>query len=220
MIQHLRIASLIILSQASIQKALGVSINYMSPSSDQIWTGFTYTGDFSYRRYITALERVLNNGVRVALIYGDAGRYHSFLSMIYAIHVLTFPLDYICNWFGGEAVSMEIEYEHAKEFRPAGYVPFMIDGEEYGEVRQYGNFSFLRVYEAGREIPYYQTKASLAFFSRVLGNLALADGEEPVTSDYETEGSAEATHTESFVPLPSTVSSSVVVSSSSSRLAW
>lgn len=34
----------------------------------------------------------------------------------------------------------------------------VVDGTEYGEVRQYGNFSFLRVYEAGHEVPFYQRK--------------------------------------------------------------
>jgi carboxypeptidase C (cathepsin A) len=36
----------------------------------------------------------------------------------------------------------------------------VVDGTEYGEVRQYGNFSFARVYESGHEIPYYQRKSS------------------------------------------------------------
>lgn len=83
----------------------------------------------------------------------------------------------------------------------------MVDGTQYGEVREYGKFSFLRIYEAGHEVPYYQPKASLEMFRRVLGNLALADGKEAITPDYETEGEPETTHTESFVPLPSSASS-------------
>lgn len=52
-----------------------------------------------------------------------------------------------CDRFGGEAVSLEVNYPHKQEFAAAGYAPFVVDGEEYGEVRQYGNFSFLRIYE-------------------------------------------------------------------------
>jgi carboxypeptidase C (cathepsin A) len=37
----------------------------------------------------------------------------------------------------------------------------VVQGTEYGEVRQYGNFSFARVYESGHEVPYYQRKISL-----------------------------------------------------------
>ena len=71
-------------------------------------------------------------------------------------------------------------------------------------------------YESGHEVPYYQPKASLELFRRVLGNLIVADGSKPVTPDYDTEGTAEATHTNSFVPLPS--SSSSVAASSASAL--
>ena len=49
--------------------------------------------------------------------------------------------------FGGQAVSLAVNYTHKAEFAAAGYAPFMVDGTEYGETRQYGNFSFLRVYE-------------------------------------------------------------------------
>lgn len=60
------------------------------------------------------------------------------------------------NWFGGQAISLAVEYTHSKEFRAAGYEAVVVDGTEYGEVRQYGNFSFARIYESGHEIPYYQ----------------------------------------------------------------
>jgi carboxypeptidase C (cathepsin A) len=37
----------------------------------------------------------------------------------------------------------------------------LVDGTEYGEVRQYGNFSFARIYESGHEVPYYQRTSIL-----------------------------------------------------------
>lgn len=54
------------------------------------------------------------------------------------------------NWFGGEAVSLLVNYTHSAEFAAAGYVPMVVDGVEYGETREYGNFSFTRVYESGK----------------------------------------------------------------------
>lgn len=136
--------------------------------------------------------------MRVALTYGDA--------------------DYICNWFGGEAVSLAMQWKYTKEFNAAGYVPFVVDGKEYGEVRQYGQLSFLRMYESGHEVPYYQPKASLELFRRVLGNLVVADGSKALTPGYETNGKAEATHTESFVPLPSSSSAAASASASASSV--
>jgi carboxypeptidase C (cathepsin A) len=64
------------------------------------------------------------------------------------------------NWFGGQAISLAVEYTHSQNFRDAGYEPMVVDGTEYGEVRQYGNFSFARVYESGHEVPYYQRESS------------------------------------------------------------
>ncbi|KAK3670983.1 hypothetical protein LTR78_009099 [Recurvomyces mirabilis] len=174
------------LNTAAVQNALGVNLNYTADSSSQVGRGFSSTGDFVYRSLIQDLENLLNAGVRVALYYGDA--------------------DYICNWLGGEALSLQINYTHATEFRAADYAPYIVDGQEYGEVRQYGNFSFLRMYESGHEVPFYQPAASLEFFRRVLGNLVVADGSEALTANYSSPGIASATHTEPFVPLPSSTS--------------
>ena len=129
------------LNRGEIQNAIGVSTNYTNANNDIYWS-FQATGDFIYPNFRADLERILASGVRVHLFYGDA--------------------DYICNWFGGQAVSLAIKYADSKNFASAGYEPFMYNGIEYGEVREYGNFSFTRVYEAGHEVPYYQRKPLLS----------------------------------------------------------
>jgi len=158
-----------------------VNPNYTQANSDVLYA-FGRTGDFAYPTFLPDLEMLLNNSVRVALYYGDA--------------------DYICNWFGGEAISLRTAYTHSADFRTAGYAPFMVDGVEYGEVRQYGNFSFMRIYESGHKVPFYQPAASLEMFKRVLGNKDIATGNEDVTGTYGSKGEAHATHTESFVAIP------------------
>ena len=94
----------------------------------------------------------------------------------------------------------------------------VVDGVEYGESREYGNFSFTRVYQAGHEVPYYQPVASLQLFNRTINGWDVARGEVSLSDNpqYGTEGKPEATHTESFVPLPSTTASSSSVGPSSS----
>ncbi|KAI1394421.1 peptidase [Hypoxylon trugodes] len=166
------------LNTAKVQNAIGVDINYTSTSSQDIWIGFDYTGDFVYPNLLEDLEALLAYDVRIAMVYGDA--------------------DYICNWLGGQAVSLSVNYTHKAEFASAGYAPFVVDGVEYGESRQYGNFSFTRVYDSGHEVPYYQPKAALELFRRVLGDLVIADGKEKVTPTYKSDGTANATHTNSY----------------------
>ncbi|KAK1913572.1 hypothetical protein P3342_012330 [Pyrenophora teres f. teres] len=170
------------LNLATTQEAIGVNINYTSTNAPNVSRGFQQTGDFVFPNFIEDLEEILSYGVRVAMLYGDA--------------------DYICNWFGGEAVSLAVNYTDSEAFRAAGYTPFLVDGVEYGEVREYGNFSFTRIYEAGHEVPYYQPVAGLEHFRRVLDHVIISDGSKVVTDDYSTNGTAKATHTEPYVPLP------------------
>ena len=121
--------------------------------------------------------------MRVSLIYGDA--------------------DYICNWFGGQAVSLAAQYPEAAQFRKATYVPFMVDGKEYGETREYGNFSFTRVYESGHEVPFYQPIAALQLFNRTINHFDIPMGTKKITPTYEPSGGKpSATHTEPFVSIP------------------
>ncbi|KAL8839877.1 MAG: hypothetical protein Q9170_001557 [Blastenia crenularia] len=187
------------LNLAPVQNALGVNLNYTQSNNDVSYA-FQMTGDFAYPNFIEDLEMILNNSIRVALFYGDA--------------------DYICNWLGGQAVSLAVNYTHKAEFAEANYAPFMVDGAEYGEVKQYGNFSFLRIYEAGHEVPFYQPLASLEFFRRVLENRDIALGTEELTGTYITNGTADSTHTEPFVPLSTTMAvASASASASQSEMA-
>ncbi|PQE12758.1 carboxypeptidase S1 protein [Rutstroemia sp. NJR-2017a BBW] len=176
------------LNLASTQNALGVNLNYTEDANNEVYYAFQQTGDFVYPNFLEDLEMLLANDVRVALFYGDA--------------------DYICNWFGGEAISLAVNYTHQAEFAAAGYSPYMVDGTEYGEVRQFGNFSFMRIYEAGHEVPFYQPVAALEMFRRTLLNLDLAEGQLRITSNFSSTGEASATHTEPFVPLPTSTGAS------------
>ncbi|TKA74781.1 hypothetical protein B0A55_03847 [Friedmanniomyces simplex] len=177
------------LNLPDVQNALGVNLNYTDANNDIYWA-FQSTGDFIYTNFIEDLEMILASGVRVSLYYGDA--------------------DYICNWFGGQAISLALA-----QFAATGYQPLMYDGVEYGEVRQYGNFSFTRVYESGHEVPYYQPQAALAVFNRTLNHFNVADGTMPVTANLTSSGPANATHTAPFVALPPTGSASFAAWSSS-----
>ena len=64
------------LNQASVQQAIGVSVNYTESNSDIYWH-FQSTGDFIYPNFRAELEQIMASGVRVSLFYGDAGMYYA-----------------------------------------------------------------------------------------------------------------------------------------------
>lgn len=61
--------------------------------------------------------------------------------------------DWGCNWIGGERAVLSVEYSGAEDFRKAGYEPVVYGSNNTigGQVKQYGNYSFARVYQAGHE---------------------------------------------------------------------
>lgn len=59
------------LNQAHVQNAIGVNLNYTTSNSD-IYYQFQNTGDFIFPNFRQDLEYLLDQGVRVALTYGDA----------------------------------------------------------------------------------------------------------------------------------------------------
>lgn len=118
------------LNQHWVQAALGVPVNH-TPSSRTVSHAFASTGDFIRGDFIDAIGYLLNSDVKVAAMYGDR--------------------DFACNWIGGERALLAVDYSSSEKFREAGYTPILSGGIEGGQVKQYGNFSFSRVYEAGHE---------------------------------------------------------------------
>lgn len=175
------------LNQASVQEALGVPVNF-TMSNAAVYFAFQDYGDFVRGDYLEDLGDLLDSGVRVNIFSGDA--------------------DYICNWFGGEKISLAVNYSASHSFRQSGYVNFTVNGDSYGQVREFGNYSFVRVYEAGHEVPYYVPEAALALFNRTLNFKSIADGGDLVVNIVN--GTNTSTYTEPYVPLPSSTETETV----------
>ncbi|KAI0142615.1 serine carboxypeptidase [Hypoxylon sp. NC0597] len=158
------------LNQPHVQSALGVPINF-TQSSSAVAYAFRAIGDYNRPGWVEDLAFLLENGIKVHMIYGDR--------------------DYACNWIGGEAVSLAVNYSNTEEFHTAGYTDIVInDTYVGGQVRQYGNFSFSRVYEAGHEVPAYQPETAYKLFHRALFNKDIATGTVDLIENpgYVTEG--------------------------------
>ncbi|KAJ5381249.1 Carboxypeptidase S1 [Penicillium cataractarum] len=173
------------LNQHWVQGALGVPINF-TESIDSVYQGFQSTGDYAradVHGYLDDIAYVLDSGIKVALVYGDR--------------------DYACDWIGGEDVSLSIQHAEADAFRAAGYAPLRTNSSYVGgQVRQHGNFSFTRVYEAGHEVPAYQPQTAYEIFHRALFNRDLATGKVDTAKNrsYSTKGPASTWQFKNQVP--------------------
>ncbi|PCH02608.1 Peptidase S10, serine carboxypeptidase [Penicillium occitanis (nom. inval.)] len=173
------------LSQSWVLGAIGAAVNW-TESVESVYNAFQNTGDYARSDvlgYLEDIAYVLDQGIKVALVYGDR--------------------DYACNWIGGEEVSLAIEYSDADKFRSAGYAD-LYTNETFigGKIRQYGNFSFTRVYQAGHEVPAYQPETSFAIFNRSLSNLDIATGQISTVKNatYATEGPSSTWDVKNEVP--------------------
>ena len=145
------------LNQPHVQQALGVPLNW-TQSSGPVARAFRGIGDYPRPGWLEDLTFLLDNEIKVALMYGDR--------------------DYACNWIGGEAVSLAVEWEFADQFKNAGYEGIKANDTYIGgAVRQVGNLSFSRVFEAGHEVPSYQPETAYRIFMRALFNKDIATGE-------------------------------------------
>ena len=78
--------------------------------------------------------------------------------------------DWAVNWMQGEAFTSATEWEGKDDFNAAPYTPYKVDDVDVGSMRQFGNYHFLRLYDAGHMAPMDKPKESLEMFKRFLAN--------------------------------------------------
>jgi Serine carboxypeptidase len=162
------------LNTPKVQAAIGAFVNY-TESSTAVGTAFGTTGDDNRELGTVAdMLKLVEANLTVIMYTGDA--------------------DYNCNWLGGEVVSNEIG---APNFSQAGYTNITTsDGIVHGQVKQAGKFAFLRIYESGHEVPFYQPVVALEMFERALKGTDVATGKEVVGANYLTKGTVKSTYRE------------------------
>jgi carboxypeptidase D len=79
---------------------------------------------------------VVQSGIQVLVWAGDA--------------------DWICNYIGVQGVAEAVNFSGASQFADAELKSYNVNGAKKGEFKTVDNFSYLRVYEAGHEVPYYR----------------------------------------------------------------
>ncbi|KAH8682722.1 carboxypeptidase S1 [Xylariales sp. PMI_506] len=140
------------LAQASIREKIGAKVAFNEcPVKDEI--PFVTSGDDA-RSTLEVFSEVAQSGIRVLIWAGDA--------------------DFICNWFGSLEVANQIDYSGHDEFAAKALEPYTVDGTELGMYKTVDNLSFLRVYQAGHEVPYYQPQLALQVFTQSLKGEAIS----------------------------------------------
>lgn len=172
-----------------MQAAIGAYTNF-SESSSITGTAFSATGDDAREIGVTAaVEYLVDHNVSVTLYFGDA--------------------DFNCNWFGGEAFSRTLSNVPRYTNGSAGFTNISTsDGVVHGQVKSAGKFSFVRIYESGHEVPFYQPLVALEMLNRTIQGYDIATGQTQVTGSYITSGSVDST----FVNGNATVTSDVLPS--------
>jgi len=74
-------------------------------------------------------------------------------------------------------------------FASAGYADIIVNNSYIGgHVRQYGNLSFSRIFDAGHTVSFYQPETAFTVFSRIIQGDDLSTGKNIDLSTFRTEG--------------------------------
>jgi len=141
-------ASDIFLNDATVQETLGVTGRKWVECDSMVHTYLL--GDWMLNLMPQIAEMLDNTDLEILVYSGDK--------------------DFVCNWRGGEAWTLATKWAHQEEFNAQPYETWSVNGEAAGEMRQFDNLHFLRVFDAGHMVPMDQPINALAMLDRFLKN--------------------------------------------------
>ncbi|KIL64769.1 hypothetical protein M378DRAFT_574681 [Amanita muscaria Koide BX008] len=118
----------------SIAPTIGANVTWQL-TNVYVYSNFAATGDWMSNS-APDLETVINAGVRTIIYDGDA--------------------DYILNFYGVEAMVDNLTTTYSSSYRQQQFAPYTVDGQAAGLFKTAGQFSYIRFYGAGHEVPAYQ----------------------------------------------------------------
>lgn len=110
--------------------------------------------------FIWEVTNLLNAGINVLAYYGK--------SQLGCNSFSVGDLDLVCPWNGGINWMLNTPWAHQEAFGKAPMLPWRINGVAVGESKQFKNFQFLKVYDAGHMTPTDQPSVSLELFTNFL----------------------------------------------------
>lgn len=177
-------------NQRWVQEDLGVPLNFTANSLLVSGLFVQATGDPMILG-LDSLEKVLGKGTKVALIYGDRDYRCNCESNASPLSTAALTRAFHLIGYGGEAASLSIESPSSEGFRSAGYESIITNASyEGGLVREHGNLSFSRIFQAGHGAAAYQPETLSKVFERVMFGYDVATGEVNLGQDsgYSSKG--------------------------------
>ncbi len=136
------------LARTDVRQKLGIRDDQGEWSSCNFKVNHMFQGDWM-KDYQSTIPPMLADGIRVLIYAGDQ--------------------DFVCNWLGNQAWTLAMDWAGKASYNAAAVEPWKGDGgKPGGELRSYGNFSFLRVYAAGHMVPLDQPANALAMLDGFL----------------------------------------------------
>lgn len=125
----------------------------------------------------TYIESVLNQGIRVLHYAGDADYICNWVWLLLFLSSFSFTnqlwflyVAYEKKKYGVHALTQNLKFNGSKLFNAEKLNPWIIQGKEAGQIQQSGLLTFIRVYQAGHEVPYYQPLNALGMFYEWINN--------------------------------------------------
>lgn len=134
-------------NQKFVKNQLGIHHRKFKACNDGVNEAFYRNGDMM-QPFSHAVTALLESKINVLIYAGDA--------------------DYICNWIGNKAWTLQLEWSGQVGFNNSKDITWIHSetGKVAGELRSYKNFSFLRIYNAGHLVPYDQPDIALEMVTR------------------------------------------------------
>ncbi|KAL6806575.1 Alpha/Beta hydrolase protein [Trichoderma sp. SZMC 28013] len=145
--------------------------------------------DITYPNIVSSVPNYYNGYFNQAWVQKDLGVAMFQLTGDAVIRDLSSLEHIIRSGIGGENISLSMDFPTAPAFRNAGYAN-LVTNSSYngGVVRQHGNVSFSRVFEAGHSVTAYQPETVYQIFQRSMFGKDVATGQTKVNDKYSTKG--------------------------------
>ncbi|KAH7262819.1 putative carboxypeptidase S1 [Fusarium tricinctum] len=132
------------LQRADVRDAVGAMVNYRDTGNPM---AVLRSGDDA-KSFLPELSRIVQDGVQVLIVAGDS--------------------DYVCNWVGNKRVADAVEWSQQMTFSNQKLQPYTVNGKEKGSFKSMGNLHFVRVFDAGHNVWWYQPETSLQITAQLL----------------------------------------------------